>query len=50
MATDDNDMLECLLNLPDMDNTASHWLDFQALALAQAHDAELPHKLQVDTT
>ena len=48
VATDSDDMLECLLNLPDIDNTASHPLDFQALALAQAQDAELQHKLQTD--
>ena len=50
VATDDDDMLECLLNLPDMDDNASHLLDFQVLALAQAQDAELQHKLQTDPT
>ena len=43
-------MLECLLNLPDIDNNALHPLYFQALALAQAQDAELQHKLQTDPT
>ena len=43
-------MLECLLNLPDIDNTASHPLDFQALALAQAQDAGLQCKQQTDPT
>ena len=43
---DDDDMLECLLNFPDV----PHPLDFQALAIAQTQDAELQHKLQTDPT
>jgi len=31
---DDDDMLECLLNFPDMEDDVPHPLDFQALATA----------------
>ena len=47
---DDDDMLECLLNFPDMEDNVPHLLDFQALAIAQAQDAEVQHKLQMDPT
>ena len=40
---DDDDMLECLLNFPDMEDNVPHPLDFQALAIAQAQDLSLIH-------
>ena len=47
---DDDDMLECLLNFPDMEDDVPHPLDFLVLAIAQAQDGELQHKLQKDPT
>ena len=50
VAMDNDDMLECLLNFPDVKDNTSHLHDFQALASAQAQGAGLQHKLQMDPT
>ena len=46
VATDDDEMLECLLNYPDLDANTSHLLDYQAMATAQQNDADLLHRLE----
>ena len=43
MTMDDDDMLECLLNFPDMEDNVPHLFDFQSLAIAQTQDSELQH-------
>ena len=48
VATDDDDMLECFLNFPEVDYNAAHPLDYQAMANAQQQDAELLQKLETN--
>ena len=50
VATDDDAMLECLLNFPDLDYNTSHPLDYQAIATAQQNDAGLLQKLETNPT
>ena len=47
---DDNDMLECLLNFPDMQVNANHPLDYQSIAVEQLLDIELVQKLETNPT
>ena len=51
VATDDDDLLHCLLNFPEVDDDQSpHPLDFQAIATAQNTDEHLQQKLVDDPT
>ena len=51
VATDDDALLQCLLNFPEVDDDQSpHPLDFQVLATAQNTDEHLQQKLVDDPT
>jgi transposase InsO family protein len=50
VATDDDDMLQCFLNFPEIEDDEVHPLDFQALAAAQEQDAVLQNKIINDQT
>ena len=44
---DDNDMRDCFLNLPEVNNNNPFVLDYVTIADAQSRDAELQQKLQI---
>jgi hypothetical protein len=48
VATDDDEMLQCFLNHPDMDPEHPINLDYQTIATAQDEDPELRDKLATD--
>ena len=47
-ATDDDDLLQCFLNFPEVDDDTQHPLDFQAIAEAQADDEHLQQQVLQD--
>ena len=47
---DDDEMLNCFLSFPEVDNEHPYALDFQEIANAQENDPLLPQLLQINTT